>query len=70
MTLQHLKSAIILSASVALTSASSAKEQPNILFIFADDHAYDCVASHGNSEIDTPNLDKLTKNGTRFYACL
>lgn len=43
-----------------------AEQKPNILFIFADDHAFDCVASHGNKEIKTPNLDRLTSNGVHF----
>lgn len=52
---------------ISLSSAiATAAEKPNILFIFADDHAYDCVRSHGNDRIETPNLDKLTKNGTHF----
>jgi arylsulfatase A-like enzyme len=43
-----------------------AAEQPNIVFIFADDQAYDTVAALGNTEIRTPNLDRLTKSGLTF----
>ena len=41
-------------------------EKPNVLFIFADDFAYDCIAYTGNDEIKTPNLDQLARSGTRF----
>ncbi|MCA9013393.1 MAG: sulfatase-like hydrolase/transferase, partial [Planctomycetaceae bacterium] len=40
--------------------------KPNILFIFADDLAFDCIGAYGNSEVQTPNLDRLAKRGTRF----
>ncbi|MDB4297761.1 sulfatase-like hydrolase/transferase [Flavobacteriaceae bacterium] len=42
------------------------EKQPNILFLFVDDLAYDCVASHGNKQVKTPNIDRLTKQSTHF----
>ncbi|MEM0897467.1 MAG: sulfatase-like hydrolase/transferase [Verrucomicrobiota bacterium] len=50
--------------SALLLCPLAAAEKPNLLFIFADDHAYNCIASLGNDEIKTPNLDKLVKGGT------
>jgi len=41
-------------------------KKPNLLFIFADDLAYDCVGFMGNKEVKTPNLDKLSQRGTVF----
>ncbi len=41
-------------------------DPPNILFVFADDFAFDCVRYLGNDEIETPNLDRLAKQGTTF----
>lgn len=41
-------------------------EKPNVLFIFADDFAYDCIAALGNDQIRTPHLDKLVHGGTTF----
>ncbi len=41
-------------------------EKPNVLFIFADDMAYDTIAAHGNREIKTPNIDRLVKRGMTF----
>lgn len=48
------------------SSPASGAKRPNILFIFADDHSYDSVHATGNSEIKTPNLDKLARQGTCF----
>ena len=41
-------------------------EKPNILFLFADDFTFRAVQSLGNSEIQTPNIDRLVKRGTTF----
>ncbi|MGB3149834.1 MAG: arylsulfatase, partial [Maribacter sp.] len=44
-------------------------ERPNIIIILADDMGYSDLGSYG-SEIKTPSLDKLAKNGlrmTQFY---
>ena len=62
----------ILTATVALESPTSAAEetktpsQPNILFIFADDMAFDAVHAFGCDEIETPNLDRLASYSTNF----
>ena len=41
-------------------------ERPNILFIFADDWGYGDLGCYGNTEVKTPNLDKLASQGTRY----
>jgi len=41
-------------------------EQPNILFIFADDHCYKAVNALHNKEVMTPHLDSLVERGTTF----
>jgi len=59
--------AFALGGSVA-SSAESAK--PNILYIVADDLGWKDVGFHG-SDIKTPNIDELARNGARleqFYA--
>ncbi len=43
----------------------SAAPKPNVLIILADDLGYSDLGCYG-SEINTPNLDKLAKNGLRF----
>ncbi len=41
-------------------------KKPNVLFIVTDDQRWDTIHALGNSEILTPNLDKLAKRGTAF----
>ena len=40
--------------------------QPNIVFIFADQHRHDALGCAGNPLIETPNLDQLAASGVRF----
>ncbi len=47
-------------------SLGAAQERPNILFLFADDQAFDTIAAAGQAEIDTPNLDRLVRRGILF----
>src|SRR5438309_4236496 len=46
-----------------------AAEKPNIIFILADDLGYADVGCYGQRLIQTPNIDKLAKEGTRFTQC-
>lgn len=43
-----------------------AAEQPNIVFIFADDMSYETIGAYGMLDIDTPNLDTLVASGASF----
>lgn len=40
--------------------------RPNILFILTDDQGCWAMGCAGNSELRTPNLDRLARTGTRF----
>ncbi len=44
---------------------AQSSERPNIVIVLADDLGYSDIGAYG-SEIDTPNLDRLAKNGMRF----
>ncbi|MEX0288913.1 MAG: sulfatase [Flavobacteriaceae bacterium] len=42
---------------------------PNIIFIMADDHAYQAISAYGHPLsvlAPTPNIDRIAKNGARF----
>ena len=39
--------------------------RPNVIIIMADDMGWSDIGCYG-SEIETPNLDRLAKNGLRF----
>jgi arylsulfatase A-like enzyme len=42
------------------------KQRPNILFIMSDDHAYQAISAFGHGLIETPNIDRLAKEGILF----
>jgi arylsulfatase A-like enzyme len=44
-------------------------ERPNILFIISDDHAYQAVSAYGSGLNQTPNIDRIAKEGMRFDRC-
>lgn len=60
---------LLLSATPFLRAAEKPK-QPNILFIFSDDHALQAITAYGNSRyaghFQTPNIDRLAKEGALF----
>lgn len=41
-------------------------ERSNVLLVMTDDQGYGDLGCHGNSDIHTPNLDKLAKESTEF----
>ncbi|MFY9256934.1 MAG: alpha/beta fold hydrolase [Fuerstiella sp.] len=65
------KSFFLISAYVAVSSfvhadASAAEQPPNIVFIFVDDQGYYDLGCYGASEVKTPRIDAMAKEGTRF----
>src|SRR5205823_7925063 len=45
---------------------ASAGRHPNIVIIFADDAGYGDLGCYGSKSIDTPNLDRMAREGVRF----
>ncbi|MCA9236223.1 MAG: sulfatase [Planctomycetales bacterium] len=52
-----------------LTPVSQVAARKNILFIFADDHAYQAVSAYGSVLNETPNIDRIARSGVRFDRC-
>ncbi|MFO0953097.1 MAG: sulfatase-like hydrolase/transferase [Isosphaeraceae bacterium] len=63
---------VFFAAAGSTASASPAPKQPNIVFIFSDDHAYQAISAYNDARklIDTPNLDRLAREGVRFDRCV
>lgn len=59
-------------AIAAIARAASTPKTPNIVFIFSDDHAYQAISAYGDARklLDTPNIDRIAKQGLRFDRCL
>lgn len=56
----------IVSYPVSSLAKEEAEKQPNIIFIFADDLAYDTIGTAGGQKPNTPHLDTLAREGTVF----
>ncbi|MBT3567207.1 MAG: sulfatase-like hydrolase/transferase, partial [Opitutae bacterium] len=59
--LSFLALTVFLFASGALRAAS-----PNFIIIFADDQGYGDLSCFGSKTIDTPNIDRIAKEGRKF----
>ena len=44
----------------------STRKRPNIIFIMTDDHAKNAVSCYGSKINQTPNIDRLAREGIRF----
>lgn len=56
----------------AFSAEKQGTSPPNIVFIFSDDHAYQAISAYGDPRklIETPNIDRLAKEGMLFERCL
>ena len=43
-----------------------AQTKPNIVIIVSDDHAYQAISTYGSKLLQTPNIDRIAKEGARF----
>ncbi|MDU8885444.1 sulfatase [Yeosuana sp. MJ-SS3] len=60
-----LYSLVLMSLSCT-TSKEEIKKRPNIIFIMSDDHAYQAISAYNNTLIQTPNIDRIAKEGMLF----
>lgn len=63
---RFLLATLLLTFGVTVKSQTSKSKKPNIVLIYTDDLGYGDVSSYGTSAIQTPNIDRLAKNGVRF----
>lgn len=60
---------VVLSLMLLISCKSTHKkiqDAPNIIIIYTDQQRYNTIRALGNRHINTPNLDKLVKNGVAF----
>ena len=53
----------------AAITPAAVPARPNILFIMTDDHAAHAISAYGSVVNQTPNLDRIAKEGMRFDRC-
>jgi len=51
------------------TASAAPAPRPNILFVYADDHAYQAISAYGSRINRTPNIDRLAREGMLFREC-
>lgn len=61
-----LRAALLLVPLASLFAADASAKKPNIVLIMADDLGYGSLGCYGNTEVKTPNLDRLAASGMRF----
>ncbi len=70
--MKHLARLFAILCSLGSLSIASAASQPNILIFLADDSGWGDYSLNGNTNIRTPNIDSIGRNGAvldRFYVC-
>jgi arylsulfatase A-like enzyme len=63
---------VLLGTFIGPAAFAVADERPNILFIIADDASRDSMGVYGSTYVDTPNFDRIAKEGVLFtqaYNC-
>src|SRR5262245_28289657 len=55
-----------LAAAAVVSGPARAAERPNIVLIYADDLGYGDVGCNGATRVQTPNIDRLAREGRRF----
>jgi len=53
-------------ASTFLATPSAANKQPNIIYILLDDAGYGDLSCYGQEKFQTPNIDRLAREGMKF----
>lgn len=56
---------IVLSIS-GFSSCTAEATRPNVLIVLTDDQGWGDLSIHGNGNLETPNIDQLAEEGTRF----
>lgn len=55
-------------AAVAVSAGSAAADPPNVVFILADDLGWTDLGCQGSKFYETPNIDRMARDGMRFTA--
>jgi len=56
----------VLMGITSLTSVHAATNRPNVVIFLADDQGWGDLSIHGNSNLSTPNIDTLARDGVLF----
>src|ERR1700760_1386971 len=51
---------------VGTEGGQAQQRRPNIIFILSDDHAYQAISAYGSKLTQTPNIDRIAREGALF----
>ena len=60
---------VAVSITAPMQAAGKKAQLPNIIFIMVDDMGYHDLGCYGSKTIQTPNIDRMAKEGLRFTDC-
>jgi arylsulfatase A-like enzyme len=58
--------AVVSASYISISTDAPKATLPNILLILTDDQGYHDVAYYGTKDLQTPNIDQITREGMRF----
>lgn len=61
-----IQSALCAAASLLAFNACAAASRPNIVFLMTDDQRWDTLGCYGRTDVITPHIDQLAKQGVTF----
>src|SRR4051812_13328245 len=64
--------AIVSLMAILAAGPAPAADRPNVVIILADDQGWGDLGVHGNTNLSTPNIDSLARDGAlfdRFFVC-
>ena len=64
--MRHQLAVICFLLGMVTCSRADAAKQPNIVFIFTDDHACQSIGAYGSNINKTPNIDRIANEGAVF----
>jgi len=53
-------------ASVITSLGADVQQHPNVMVIMTDDQGWGDLSLHGNQSVETPNIDRLARQGLQF----
>jgi len=61
---------IVLAGLFSSQGLQAQSHRPNIVFIISDDHAYQAISAYGSKLAQTPNIDRIAREGAIFTRAL
>lgn len=68
----NIAGGLTVSAALGSSQTQPATSRPNVIVILADDQGWGDLSIHGNTNLSTPNIDSIGREGAlfdRFYVC-